>query len=216
MAVGEVQAARTLPAGCTGTCPVTTAPTTVPMKNGVISEAAANVAPVSCCIRSRSAVCRKANPTPRRTIPSRDRLSGTNSAVMMAANAGGNAVHSSTRMKISHTWLASQTGVMDSSMSSRGAAPRSAPPASRSQIPPPKSAPPNSAYAAMTTNRIAATAMASGEGFMAPPARRGCPGHSPAAPGARRVMPRPRPTRGRTAPARPPLRRAFPAAIAAT
>lgn len=41
---------------------------------------------------------------------------------MMAANAGGNAVHSSTRMKTSHTWLASQTGVMDSSMSARGAA----------------------------------------------------------------------------------------------
>ena len=89
----------------------------------------------------------------------------------MAANAGGNAVHSSTRTKTSQTWLPSQTGVMDSSMSSRGAAPRSAPPASRSQIPPPKSAPPNSAYAAMTTNRIAATAMASGEGLMAPPAR---------------------------------------------
>ena len=102
---------------------------------------------------------------------------------MMAANAGGNAVHSSTRMKTSHTWLASQTGVMDSSMSSRGAAPRSALPASRSQMPPPKSAPPNSAYAAMTTNKIAATAMASGEGLMARPARQRMPGARPAARG---------------------------------
>ncbi len=71
------------------------------MKNGVISEEVAKVAPVSRCIGSRCAVCRKANPTPRSTMPSRDRLSGTNSAVMMAANAGGNAVHSSTRMKTS-------------------------------------------------------------------------------------------------------------------
>ena len=135
MAVGDVQAASAFPLGWTGTCPVATAPTTVPMKNGVISEEDAKVAPVSCCTRIRWAVCRKANPTPRSTMPSSDRLSGTNSAVMMAANAGGNAVHSSTRMKISHTWLASQTGVMDSSMSSRGAAPRSGPPAD--QVPDP-------------------------------------------------------------------------------
>ena len=214
MAVGEVQAARTFPAGCTGTCPVATAPTTVPMKNGVISEETANNAPVNRCSRSRCAVCRKANPTPRRTIPSRDRLSGTNSAVMMAANAGGNAVHNSTRMKISHTWLASQTGVMDSSMSSRGDAPRWALPASRSQIPPPKSAPPNSAYAAMTTNRIVATATASGEGFMDRPARQRMPGARPVVPGARRV--KPWPARGHTAPARPPLRRVVPAATAVT
>ena len=110
MAVGDVQAASTFPSGGTGTCPVATAPTTVPMKNGVISEEAAKVAPVNCRTRIRWAVCRKANPTPRSTIPSRERLSGTNSAVMMAANAGGYAVHSSTRMKTSHTWLASRPG----------------------------------------------------------------------------------------------------------
>ena len=210
MAVGDVQAASTFPFGCTGTCPVATAPTTVPMKNGVISEEAAKVAPVSCCSRIRSAVCRNANPTPRSTMPSSDRLSGTNSAVMMAANAGGNAVHSSTRMKISHTWLASQTGVIDSSISSRGRAPRSGPPATRSQIPPPKSAPPNSAYAARTTNRIAATAIVSGDGFTTHPRPVPVAGRGGAGPRGRRRA------RGRTAPARRPPRRVLRAATAVT
>ena len=182
------------------------------MKKGVISEAEAKIAPVSRSVCSRWAVCRKANPTPRKTMPSRDRLSGTNSAVMIAANATGNAVHSSTRMKISQTWLASQTGVMDSSMSSRGALPRSAPPATRSQIPPPKSAPPNSAYAAITTNRIAATPMVSPDGFMARPGRRRIPAARRQFPG----LPLSGSARGRTGPAPPPPRRASRAAIAAT
>jgi hypothetical protein len=63
----------------------------------------------------------------------------------MAANARGNPVHSTTRQKISQTWLASDTGVIERSMRSRGRAPRSAPPARRSHTPAPKSAPPNTA-----------------------------------------------------------------------
>ncbi len=48
-------------------------------------------------------------------------------------------------MKISQTWLASQTGVSERWISARGRAPFSASPAIRSQNPPPKSAPPNNA-----------------------------------------------------------------------
>src|SRR5450756_1969499 len=59
----------------------------------------------------------------------------------------GNAVHRVTSTKISQTWFASQTGPIECSMRPRTGAPRSGPPASRSQMPPPKSAPANSAYA---------------------------------------------------------------------
>ena len=48
-------------------------------------------------------------------------------------------------MKISHTWLASHTGPIEWSITSRGRSPRSAPPATRSQNPAPKSAPPKTA-----------------------------------------------------------------------
>ena len=45
-------------------------------------------------------------------------------------------------MKISQTWLASQTGVSERWIAIRGRSPFSALPAKRSQKPPPKSAPP--------------------------------------------------------------------------
>jgi hypothetical protein len=61
-----------------------------------------------------------------------------------AANTPENAVHSTTSTKISQTWLASQIGAIERSMRSRWRAPRRVPPASRSQMPAPKSAPPNS------------------------------------------------------------------------
>jgi hypothetical protein len=72
-------------------------------------------------------------------------LSGTNSVVKIQEKAAANPVHSSTSAMISHTWLASHTGVMDWSMRSLGRAPRTAEPASRSQMPPPKSAPASAA-----------------------------------------------------------------------
>ena len=61
------------------------------------------------------------------------------------ANAVENPVHSTTRTKISQTWLASQTGPIAQSISSRARRPRPPPPATRLQNPAPKSAPPNTA-----------------------------------------------------------------------
>ena len=57
--------------------------------------------------------------------------------VMIAANAGENAVHSITRQKISQTWFASHTAASAWSTRRRGRRPRSAPPAVRSQKPAP-------------------------------------------------------------------------------
>ncbi len=64
---------------------------------------------------------------------------------MIAPKASGKAVQRTTRMKISQTWLASQTGVSERSISARGRLPFSASPAIRSQKPAPKSAPPKTA-----------------------------------------------------------------------
>ena len=69
-----------------------------------------------------------------------------NSVEKTASNAEEKPVHRTTRTKISHTWLASQTGPMAQSINSRGRLPRRSPPASRLQNPAPKSAPPNTAY----------------------------------------------------------------------
>ena len=93
----------------------------------------------------RNRVLRKAKLAPRSTIPSATSVSGTNSVSVIDANASGNPVHSTTRAKINQTWLASHTGPIEWSMSARGRSPRSAPPATRSQKPAPKSAPPNTA-----------------------------------------------------------------------
>ena len=110
------------------------------------------------CAAGPLATGRKANAAPRRTIPSAASVSGTNSVDMIAANAGGNAVQRITRSKISQVWFASQTGPIASAMSARGAAPRLAPPAARSQKPAPKSAPPKTAYAVRPSHRTTAVA----------------------------------------------------------
>ena len=68
-----------------------------------------------------------------------------NSVDMIDANASENAVHSTTSMKISHTWFASQTGPIAQSIRARARSPRSPPPATRAQKPAPKSAPPKTA-----------------------------------------------------------------------
>ena len=88
---------------------------------------------------------RNAKLEPRSTMPSAASVSGTNKVSVIDANASENAVHSTTRQKISQTWFASQTGPIEWSMSARGRSPRSAPPAMRSQNPAPKSAPPKTA-----------------------------------------------------------------------
>ena len=93
-------------------------------------------------------------------MPSAARVSGTNIVRVMDAYASGKQVHSSTKTKISQTWLASQTGAMAWSMTSRGRRPRLLPPATRSQNPAPKSAPPKTAYAMTAANRMTAAVVA--------------------------------------------------------
>ena len=143
-----------------GTRPDATAPTTVPMKNGVSSDERPKRRSASRRPLSRRAVSWNANPAPRSTMPSAARLSGMNSVEKIASNAAENAVQSTTRTKISQTWLASHTGPIAQSISSRARLPRSPPPATRLQNPAPKSAPPNTTYAVRPIHSTQATASA--------------------------------------------------------
>ena len=104
---------------------------------------------------------RNANAAPRAIIPKAARVSGTYSVDATGVNPAGNPVHSTTSTKISQTWLASQTGPIACSITARWGAPRRVPPARRSQMPAPKSAPPNSAYAMRPTNMTPSTTSAS-------------------------------------------------------
>ena len=88
---------------------------------------------------------RRANAAPREMIPSAARKSGIISVEKSEPNATGNAVQAITRMKISQTWFASQTGLIERWTMPRMPPPRSSPPAVRSQKPAPKSAPPSTA-----------------------------------------------------------------------
>ena len=115
------------------------------MQYGTSTDDDANAAPKLRRSRVRNTALRNAKLEPRSTMPSAASVSGTNSVSVIDANASENAVHSTTRQKISQTWFASHTGPIEWSMSARGRSPRSAPPAMRSQNPAPKSAPPNSA-----------------------------------------------------------------------
>ena len=128
-----------------GTRPEATAPATVPRKNGVSTLERAKAAPNSRLRVSSSTDLRNAKAAPRAMIPTAARVRGMYKVEAMAANTGGKAVHSTTSTKISHTWLASHTGPIECSIRPRWGAPARLPPASRSQTPPPKSAPPNSA-----------------------------------------------------------------------
>ena len=83
-----------------------------------------------------------------------------NSVEKIASNADEKPVHSTTSTKISQTWLASQTGPIAQSISSRGRRPRRSPPASRLQSPAPKSAPPKTAYIVAPARSTTATASA--------------------------------------------------------
>ena len=134
------------------------APITVPMKNGVSSEEKAKIAPNARCAPSPETSLRKAKPAPRSTIPASASHSGSAATVITAANACGNAVQKMTSAKTSQTWLASHTGVIDSSINCRGARPRRSPSASRSHRPPPKSAPPSTAYRVTEASKMPPTA----------------------------------------------------------
>src|SRR6476469_2004038 len=143
-----------------GTRPDAIAPTTVPMKNGVRTDANPKIASDHARPPARRALWWNAKPEPRSTMPSAARLSGMNNVEKIASNAVANPVQSTTRMKISQTWLASQTGPIAQSISSRGRRPPSPRPASRLQKPAPKSAPPKMAYIVAPIQRTIATASA--------------------------------------------------------
>ena len=83
-----------------------------------------------------------------------------NSVEKIASNAEEKPVQSTTSTKISQTWLASQTGPIAQSISSRGRRPRSPRPRAGSRDPAPKSAPPKTAYIVAPIQRTTATAVA--------------------------------------------------------
>ena len=85
-------------------------PATAPKQNGVSTDEPANAMPLSRCSAVRIDTFRNAKPDPRSTMPNAAMPSGTYSVVMIAANACGNPVQSTTRQKISQVWLASHTG----------------------------------------------------------------------------------------------------------
>jgi hypothetical protein len=120
-------------------------PAIAPMQNGTSTDERANAAPKMRRKLRVTTALRKAKLAPRNTMPSAAIASGTNMVSVIDWYTAGNAVQVRTKMKISHTWLASHTGPIERSTRPLGAAPCSAPPAVRSQKPAPKSAPPNSA-----------------------------------------------------------------------
>ena len=128
-----------------GTRPEAMAPATAPMQKGTSTDDAAKAAPKLRRSRVRITDLRKAKLAPRITMPSAAMVRGTNKVSVIDANTSGNAVHSTTKQKISQTWFASHTGPIEWSTRARGRSPRSAPPAMRSQKPAPKSAPPKMA-----------------------------------------------------------------------
>ena len=130
------------------------------MKKGVSSDARPNDDWASARRRKRPAVLWNAKPAPRKTMPTAARLSGMNSVEKIAAKADENAVQSTTSTKTSQTWLASQTGPIAQSISSRGRRPRDPLPAARLHSPAPKSAPPKTAYIVTPTQSTTATASA--------------------------------------------------------
>ena len=142
-----------------GTRPDAIAPTTAPKQNGTTIDDAAKAAPKFRRELVFVTALRNANPDPRRTIPRAAMLSGTNSVSVIDAYASGKHVQSTTNEKISQTWFASHTGPIACSITDLGRSPVVGPPATRSQKPAPKSAPPNSAYAKMPTNSTTAAAV---------------------------------------------------------
>ena len=129
----------------TGTRPDATPPTAAPRQKGISTDDVANSAPRPRASFMVAACPRSANAVPRKMIPSAARNSGIESVEKIEPNATGNAVHTITSAKISHTWLASHTGLIERSIIPRTRPPFSAPPAVRSQKPAPKSALPRTA-----------------------------------------------------------------------
>jgi hypothetical protein len=129
----------------TFTRPDATPPIADPRQNGISTDESANSAPRPRASLIVAACPRSANAAPRKMIPSAARKSGIESVEKIEPNATGNAVHTITSTKISQTWLASHTGLIERSIMARTPPPRSVPPAVRSQKPAPKSALPSTA-----------------------------------------------------------------------
>ena len=129
----------------TGTRPEAIPPIAAPRQNGISTEEDANSAPSARASRIVPACPRRANAAPRKMIPSAARNSGIDSVEKIEPNATGNAVQTTTSTKISHTWLASHTGLIERWIIPRTRPPRRSPPAVRSQNPAPKSALPSTA-----------------------------------------------------------------------
>ena len=129
----------------TGTRPDATPPIVAPRKNGTRTEESANTAPSTRASLIVAAWPRRANAVPRKMIPIAATNSGSESVEKIEPKATGNAVQRMTSTKISHTWLASHTGLIERWIIPRRRPPFSAPPAVRSQKPAPKSALPSTA-----------------------------------------------------------------------
>ena len=143
--VGFSHASAPASAFSTSTRPDAMPPSTVPKKKGTSTEAEANTAPSTRASAIVAAWPRRANAVPRAMMPRAARKSGRARLAKIAPKATGNAVHAITSTKISHTWFASHTGLIECCTSPRMRPPRRSPPAVRSQNPAPKSAPPNTA-----------------------------------------------------------------------
>src|SRR5215207_7478039 len=142
-----------------GTRPEAIPPAIAPKQYGTRTEETAKVAPKARWSRIRDTALRKAKLAPRSTMPSAASVRGTNIVHVIDAYASGKHVQRTTKAKINHTWLASHTGPIEWSTTSRGRVPRFAPPAVRSQKPEPKSAPPKMAYIKTATNKTIAAAV---------------------------------------------------------
>ena len=129
----------------TSTRPEAMPPSAAPRKNGISTDDSANSAPRKRASLIVAAWPRSAKAAPRKMIPIAARKSGIESVENSDPKATGNAVHTITSTKISQTWFASHTGLIERWIIPRTRPPRSVPPAVRSQKPAPKSALPSTA-----------------------------------------------------------------------
>ena len=88
-------------------------PSAAPRKNGTSTDESAKTAPSTRASRIVAAWPRSANAAPRKMIPSAARKSGIESVEKIEPKATGNAVQAITSTKISQTWLASHTGLIE-------------------------------------------------------------------------------------------------------
>ena len=151
-----------------GTRPDAIAPATAPMQNGTITDEIANAAPKLRRLEVSVTSLRNAKLEPRRTMPSAASESGTKSVSVIDANASEKPVHSTTRQKMSHTWLASHTGPMECATTARGGRPARRRPRGGPRTPRRSRRRANIAYAVTPKNRMTATT----SGIRHPPARR--------------------------------------------